>query len=228
MKRSDSIAVMTVAAVVAFMGLVPGALETFDALCKHHGYLMSFAKFAILATFGECLALRLVSGQYRTANFGVIPKMIVWGCLGLTIKAAFTIFATGTPHVLASFGLPVSATTLGTGPFGLKLITAFAISCFTNTIFAPWMMTLHKITDTHIHATGGTVAGLLRPFDMAGILKAIDWNVMWHFVFKKTIPLFWIPAHTITFMLPPEYQMLFAALLGMALGLILALANNRK
>lgn len=45
---------------------------------------------------------------------------------------------------------------------------------------------------------------------------------------KKTIPLFWFPAHTITFLLPGTWQVLFAAVLGVALGVILALANNTK
>jgi hypothetical protein len=49
---------------------------------------------------------------------------------------------------------------------------------------------------------------------------------MWGFVFKKTIPFFWIPAHTITFLLPPDVQVLFAALLGIALGTILAVAGK--
>ena len=44
----------------------------------------------------------------------------------------------------------------------------------------------------------------------------------------RTIPLFWIPAHTVSFLLPPDYQVLYAALLGVALGLILALAGKRR
>lgn len=34
-------------------------------LSREHGYAMSFAKFSVLSTFGECLALRLVSGEYN-------------------------------------------------------------------------------------------------------------------------------------------------------------------
>jgi len=49
--------------------------------------------------------------------------------------------------------------------------------------------------------------------------------VQWNFVFKKTIPFFWYPAHTITFLLPVDYQVLFAAILGIALGTILAMAS---
>jgi len=50
---------------------------------------------------------------------------------------------------------------------------------------------------------------------------------MWNFIFKRTIPFFWIPAHTITFLLPPEFRVLFAALLGIALGLILAIGGQK-
>jgi hypothetical protein len=52
----------------------------------------------------------------------------------------------------------------------------------------------------------------------------MDWAVQWNFVLKKTIPLFWIPAQTITFLLPPEVQILFAALLGVVLGILMAVA----
>ena len=97
-----------------------------------------------------------------------------------------------------------------------------------NTIFAPVMMTFHKCTDIHITQTGGTVAGLLKPMPMKKIISSINWEVQWGVVFKKTIPLFWYPAHTITFILPPNLQVLFAALLGVALGLILALTAKAK
>jgi hypothetical protein len=46
-------------------------------------------------------------------------------------------------------------------------------------------------------------------------------------VFKKTIPFFWYPAHTVTFLLPSEQRVLFAALLGIALGVLLALSSKK-
>ncbi len=98
-----------------------------------------------------------------------------------------------------------------------------------NSIFAPVMMTFHKCTDIHILDNGGTVRGLLRPMKMREIFATkVNWDVQWNFVIKKTIPLFWFPAHTITFILPPTFQVLFAALLGVALGLILALAAGKS
>ncbi|MEZ5010593.1 MAG: hypothetical protein R2744_02660 [Bacteroidales bacterium] len=50
---------------------------------------------------------------------------------------------------------------------------------------------MHKITDSHIAMTGGTVKGLFSSLDVAVILKGIDWKIMWGFVLKKTIPFFW-------------------------------------
>jgi len=59
-------------------------------------------------------------------------------------------------------------------------------------------------------------------------LESIDWSRMWNFVFKKTIPFFWIPAHTITFLLPAQYRTAFAALLSVALGILLGIAGKKK
>ncbi len=109
-----------------------------------------------------------------------------------------------------------------------KIIVSFSISTFMNLIYAPVLMTTHKITDEHIIMNGGTLRGLLKPIDVAGMFRKINWDVQWHFVFKKTIPFFWIPAHTVTFLLPPEYQVLFAALLSVALGVILAIASLKS
>ena len=188
--------------------------------------IMSFFKFALLATLGETIALRLRTGKYNEPGFGLVPRMIVWGFLGLAINMAFQVFSTGGPAFLAYLGLG-NAPDAMKGPFtAMKLLDAFTISTSMNLVFAPVMMTFHKITDTHITQTGGTLKGFFSPIPFTTILKNMNWPVMWNFVFKKTIPFFWIPAHTITFLLPAEFRVLFAALLGIALGLILAFAKG--
>jgi len=188
----------------------------------------SFIKFAVLATLGEIIGLRLKSGVYYQKGFGILPRAIVWGFLGLSIKLAFVIFATGTPIFLAYLGLD-GATEIMKGAFSTdKLLVAFAISACMNLIYAPVMMTLHKITDTHIIDNGGTLRGFLKPIQFSNIFQKLDWGVQWNFVFKKTIPFFWIPAHTFTFLLPPDYQVLFAAVLGIVLGVLLAIASLKS
>ena len=108
-----------------------------------------------------------------------------------------------------------------------KVLVAFAVSVSMNTIFAPVFMTLHKITDTHILATGGTLAGFFTPIPMRKIMTGLNWGVLWGFVFKKTIPFFWFPAHTLTFLLPGNMRVLCAALLGVVLGILLAVAARK-
>jgi len=191
-----------------------------------HGMITSFVKFSILATMGELIGLRIKKGEYIQAGFGILPRAIVWGFIGLTIKLAFIIFATGTPAFLSYMGLGEAAVAMK-GGFGIsKLIVAFSISVAMNIIYAPVMMTFHKMSDIHIISNGGTLKGFLTPMQPGKIFSEMNWQVMWGFVFKKTIPFFWIPAHTITFLLPPDVQVLFAALLGIALGVILAVAGK--
>lgn len=201
------------------------AFDFYSSFNKEHGMQMSFIKFAILATMGEMIALRIRKGVYNEKGFGILPRAIVWGFLGLTIKGAFSIFQTGTPVFVEYLGLKDATLAIKGALSGEKVLVAFCISTAMNLVFAPVMMTFHKITDTHILANGGTVAGFFTPIPFAKIFTGINWDVQWNFVFKKTIPFFWIPAHTITFLLPPEFQVLFAALLGIALGLILAFAS---
>ena len=166
--------------------------------------------------------------MYNRKGFGLFPRAVVWGFLGITIKIAFVIFAKGTPAFLEYLDLKNTAEIMK-GDFSFeKLLIAFSISTAMNLIYAPVMMTLHKITDAHIISNSGNIKALIKKIKFAEILQNIDWQTHWHFVLKKTIPFFWIPAHTITFLMPSEFRVLFAALLGIVLGLILAFAGLKK
>jgi len=191
----------------------------------NHGMITSFIKFAVLATFGEAIGLRIRTGAYNHPGFGLLPRAVIWGMLGLTIKLAFVLFASGVPVFLAYMGLESAPTAIKAYFTWSKLFVAFSISLLMNVIYAPIMMTIHKITDTHIMNNGGTLSCLLKPIKFGDILPSINWKVQWEFVFAKTIPYFWIPAHTITFLLPADFQVLFAAILSVALGVFLAIAS---
>ena len=154
--------------------------------------------------------------------------MVIWGVLGVCIGMAMTIFSTGVPVFMEVAGME-NATKMLAGELCLnKVLVALAISVAMNTIFAPVFMTFHKITDAHIAECGGSLRALITPIPMQRLIKSLNWDVQWGFIFKKTIPLFWYPAHTITFMLPGELRVLFAALLGVALGVILAIGLKKK
>jgi hypothetical protein len=135
------------------------------------------------------------------------------------------LFATGVPVFLAYMGIENAPVVMKESLSLSKVLVAFSISAAMNIIYAPVMMTVHKVTDTHIVNNGGTILGLLKPIKFGEILSTINWKVQWSFVFAKTIPYFWIPAHTITFLLPADFQVLFAAVLSVALGIFLAVAS---
>lgn len=221
MKATDYI-ILTACAIVVFSPfLFPASLDHLKFYTAEHGYVLSFIKFALLATFGECLALRIVKGHYWHPGFGLIAKALMWGLLGILIKICFTIFAAGSPLLLASLGFTIN----NDPPFSERLLLAFTTSVMLNSIFAPVLMILHKILDDHINIHHGKLATFTTMVDVRARIEAIDWSIMWDLVLKKTIPLFWIPAQTITFMLPQDLRILFAAFLGAVLGVILALAG---
>ena len=230
MKRSDLILLLLVCGVALLFGLVEPLQTAYMKANAAHPYVMAFLKFAILATLGEVIGLRIKTGAYYELGFGVLPRAVVWGLLGMWIAVALKTFAAGTPYFLQSLGVEQAVEAMKGPLSGEKVLCAFVISVMMNTTFGPVFMTLHKVTDTHILNCGGSLRALVTPIPIGKILSGLNWKVQWGFVFKKTIPLFWIPAHTITFLLKPQQQVLFATLLGVALGIFLSVAAiaNRK
>lgn len=228
MKKSDFAFIAVILAIFAPFALSETLYGWYKSFNAEHGMVMSFLKFAILSTAGELLGLRLSAGVYLKRGFGVWPRAVVWGILGMGINLAMIIFSNGVPVALEYCGLQ-GATAAMAGPITLmKVLTALCISIGMNGIFAPVFMTFHKITDTHILACGGSLRALATPIPMARIMTGLNWDAQWNFVFKKTIPFFWVPAHTVTFLLPGEARVLFAALLGVVLGVLLAVAARMK
>jgi len=185
------------------------------AVTASHPFLIGFLKFAILATLGELLAHRIVAGAW-TKPRGLAYRALVWGLIGMVIVLIFDIFASGVASALAKGLLPGG---------GSRLAFAFFVSVTMNATFAPAMMLFHRATDTYIdlrHEHRGSRVGI------DDVVAAIDWHGFVSFVLLRTIPFFWIPAHTLTFMLPPEYRVLAAAMLSVALGAILAFAKRTQ
>ncbi len=83
-----------------------------------HGMVMSFLKFGILATLGEMLGLRISAGVYNRKGFGVFPRAIVWGVLGMGINMAMIVFSKGVPQFMIYMGME-NASTIINGDFCL-------------------------------------------------------------------------------------------------------------
>jgi hypothetical protein len=228
LKRADIFPVLFLSVIFAPFILSDSVYDFYNRFYAGWPFLTSFIKFAILATTGELIGLRIRTGSYIKKGFGLLPRAIVWGFLGITIQAAFVIFARGVPQLLSFAGVE-NAPALMEGSFSAgKVAVAFSISALLNIFYAPVLMTVHRITDYHIEMTGGSVKGLFSRINVNEILNGIDWNMLWGFVIKKTIPLFWIPAQTINFLMPEQFRVLIAAFYGIILGIILAFAARSK
>jgi len=230
MKKQDLFIALGVALFLAPFFIFQDVYQFYNDVNKQLPLVMAFFKFAILATFGEVLGLRIRTGKYSASNFGILPRAVIWGFLGVWIAIAMGVFRNGVPAYLAHFNFFSGISEAMTGDFStLKLLGAFCISVMMNTTFAPVFMTLHKITDTHITQTGGSLWSFItKRLHFTQIISSLNWKVQWNFVFKKTIPFFWVPAHTLTFILPPNFQVLFAAFLGVCLGVFLSIAARKN
>lgn len=229
MKKNDFLIALVVIVILAPFFIFDSVYENYLSINRQFPLLAAFVKFSILATFGEILGKRIKTGNYDLTGFGLLPCAIIWGLLGIWIAIAMSVFRIGVPLFLNQFSVFAGIADAMNATFsGLKLLGAFSISLMMNFSFAPIFMTLHKVTDTHIAVYNGNIHCLWKPITVQKILSEINWKVQWGFVFKKTIPFFWIPAHTVTFILPQDLQVLFAAICGVALGLILAVASLKK
>ncbi|MEN6567096.1 MAG: hypothetical protein ABFC57_12425 [Veillonellales bacterium] len=220
MRRGDFLWLIALCAVSSIM-VVPATHQVFISVTKEHPYIMGFGKFAVLATMGELLAIRIAMGEWKRPA-GVTYRSIVWGLIGVLIVLMFEVFSGGVEGAISK-GLLWSGTDVSSG----KIWAAFWISAIMNLAFGPAFMTLHRITDTYIDLICGEniPAGTVN---LSDVIARIDWQGLVSFVVLKTIPFFWIPAHTITFLLPPEYRVLMAAYLSIALGAILAYGKRKK
>lgn len=198
-----------------FIMLSPLTGDKFIKFTKEHAYIGGFIKFFVLATMGELLAIRITTSNWKMPC-GIVYRAVVWGFLGMAITLFFSIFQNGVQAVMTS-GLLLKSNS--------RLISAFFTSAATNMTFGPVMMAFHRVTDTYIDMKYENKG---RKVSLSEIIERIDWKGFVSFVVLKTIPLFWIPAHTLTFWLPSEYRIMAAAMLSIALGAILAFAKKRK
>lgn len=158
-------------------------------------------QFGILGTLGEVVSHTLRTGKIGLPNkpLEMLGKLLAWALLGVVIKYGFTMMK-GAVLALIEHGLLPGFCSEGIG-------WAFSVSVITNVFFGPQMMYFHRVEDNLI----------LRRWNFTGIETAL-----------KTLIWFWIPAHTITFALPKEFQIGLAAIWSVALGVILGLSIKKE
>jgi hypothetical protein len=190
--------------ITAFL-ILPNTHQFFIRWTSSYPYLMGFIKFAILATMGELLALRLAHQTWQQP-VGMVYKIIVWGLIGVMITFMFSFYSAGVSTLINHED----------SSFLSRILPAILTSAIMNLTFGIVFMAMHRMSDTYIEMRVNHKKPSLKT-----LIETINWEAFISFVVFKTIPLFWIPAHTITFLLPSHYRVLVAAYLSIVLGVIL-------
>jgi hypothetical protein len=211
--------VIAVFALFAATLAIPFTREIFEKLSSDHPYLMGFVKFGLLATSGELIAIKMASGKFGKPSY-LIARIVIWGLIGVWITYMMKMFFIGSGAMMAAGLIPGG--NLNANGISYKLIRAFATAATMNLTFGPTFMAVHKCSDTYLALRAQNSTGV----SLSSVIDAIDWKRFVSFTLFKTVPFFWIPAHTLTFLLPTEYQVMLAALLSVALGVILNLKNK--
>jgi hypothetical protein len=214
-KQTIAACLYCVAVILAFVLVlvIQSSRDIFLVLTGKHPFIMGFVKFALLATAGEIIALKISGGLFQFPR-GMLFKMAVWGFIGMAIALMTPVFAAGVSQAQQNGILPGA---------GSVLATAFLTSLINNLGFGAAMMGFHTLSDTVIELVVSK-----EKISLHEIIARTSWERYIGFVILRTLPFFWIPAHTVTYMLPPQYRVFFSAVLSIALGLILAIGKRKK
>jgi len=174
-------------------------MQWYIELVAAHPILTAMAQFAVLGTLGDAVSKWIVARRFFMP---FDPRTTALKMLEWALLAICIKYAftgfNGFVDALVGHGLLPESGTLG---------RAFAISVSMNLQFGPFLVIAHRLLDNAI----------ARNSNWANLDKGML-SLLW----------FWIPAHTITFILPKPFQIGLAALWSVALGLILGFYNRRS
>jgi hypothetical protein len=174
-------------------------MQYYILLVKTHPIIMAMIQFAILGTFGEIISKWIIN---KKISLPFRVNILILKMLEWAILAVFIKYAFAGFH-----GFIETLINNGMLPKLNLFFKAFAISVATNIQFGLFLVLFHRILDNLV----------MREKNWNNIDKGF-YSLLW----------FWIPAHTITFMLPKVYQIGLAALWSVALGIILGFYNKKE
>lgn len=220
-KKSNILACIVSLGVILIFALIlifNQSREVFKNLSNTLPYIMGFLKFGLLASCGEIFAIRIKQKRWLFPNY-FHYRALIWGAIGIAITYMMKVYSAGISALMQNGLLP---SLNASDSFWNNLLRAFFTAATMNLTFGPTFMAFHKCTDSwlDLKAQGNSKPGLKLTID------SVNWHGFVSFTLFKTIPIFWIPAHTVTFMLPAEYQVIMAAALSIALGVILSLKKS--
>ena len=173
-------------------------MEWYLSIVKAHPITSAMVQFAVLGTLGET-ASRWLAARRLFAPFGARGTGL--RMLGWAFLAVCIKYAF-TGFTAFVDGLIAHGLLPELGAFG----KAFAVSLAMNLQFGPFLVLAHRLID-----------------------NAIDGVPNWKNLDKGLMSLlwFWVPAHTVTFLLPTDFRIGLAAVWSLALGIILGWYNRK-
>jgi hypothetical protein len=195
--------------------VIPVTRTSFINYTEIHPYIAGFVKFAILATMGDLLGMRMINKTWVIPD-GLLIKVIIWGVIGMMITLVYTVYMGGVAVAQSTDKLPWEGSVIAQALFG---------SIIMNVTFGPMMMTFHRFTNMFIDLRCQRSRGQVS---LSDLVDKNDWHSLVEFAWVKTCIFFWIPVHTLVFLLPGEYRVLVSAFLSIALGLLLAASKTQK
>ncbi|MDR2103567.1 MAG: hypothetical protein LBP42_05625 [Treponema sp.] len=184
----------------------------FIGFSEAHPFIMGFVKHALLAVVGEILAHKIIDGKFVFPR-GFIWRMIVWGFNGMVIALIFPIYGAGVA-VLQEQGFI---------PWNNALAGALFASLVNSLTFGMVLMGVHTITDTIIELKTEN-----EKISLKEVAARTRWDRFLSFVVLRSLPFFWIPAHTVAYLLPGHIQVIFLAVLSIVLGLMLTFDKKKQ
>jgi hypothetical protein len=168
-------------------------------LVKAYPILSAMVQFAILGTFGDIISKWIIKRKvFSPFSFYIL----VWKMF------EWALLAIGIKYAFVGFhGFVDNLIHYSLLPELNSLGRSFAISTSMNLQFGPFLVIIHRVLDNLI----------LKDKNWDNLDKAML-SLLW----------FWIPAHTVTFLLPKPYQIGLAAIWSLALGIILGFYNRKK
>jgi hypothetical protein len=162
-----------------------------------HPILTAMLQFAVLGTLGDAIAKWIIKGKL----------FMPYGFLETLMKMAeWALLAIFIKYAFVGFhGFVDGLIGHQMLPELNKFAYAFAISAMMNLQFGPFLVIMHRLLDNLI----------ARHHNWSNLNKGML-SLLW----------FWIPAHTLTFILDKPFQIGLAALWSVVLGIILGFYNK--
>ena len=109
MKKQDFLFIFVLVIIFLPFFVSEPVYDWYKSFNATHGMVKSFFNFGIIAPLGEMMGLRISAGVYNRKGFGVLPRAVVWGLLGMGINAAMIIFSKGVPQFMEYMGMATNS-----------------------------------------------------------------------------------------------------------------------